>query len=683
MEKFTGASREIMWNISTEWPMYALLVVSLGIFSFGLFRRIGVWRKGKSDDERFSDLGGRFLFTVKEILLQKKVLGSVFPGIFHLFIFYSFIVLVVATAVIGLEHDFGIPLFHGPLYVFLTVAAEAAGAFILIGVTMALWRRFVSKPETLDTTLADTWPLLLLSFIVVSGFLIEGLRITTIGDQWAFLTPVGNLAALLFRGISEQSGRTAHAWLWWLHAVSVFAWMAAIPYSKFFHLLTSPANTFFSKRKPAGELGRIDLVALMESDEFDEDFSLGIDTAADFTWKQRLDLDACLSCGRCDQVCPAVAANQPLSPRRFIASMKDLVHKSDKDFAETGSDPDSNIEADTKSTLHPEVVGNAFDENFIWYCRTCMACVQTCPAYVEHVDTLVEIRRNEVNMKARMPVDASRLIKKMESLGNPFAPQSDRVDWTKGLQARTIEPGDKCEVLYWTGCLTALDQSKRKIAENLIGLLHKSGIDFGVMGGGEICCGDPARALGEENMFQTMAQEQVEELNSREFKTLLVSCPHCYNVLKNEYPQFGGRFDVVHHSQFLYGMAADGKIDLNSRGRKKVCYHDPCYLGRYQKIYDSPRLLIDAVPDLTVLEMKSRKDKSLCCGGGGGHFWMDLKEGDPINVLRLEQARETGADTIVTSCPYCLHMLEDAVKTKDLVGEIEIKDIVEFSSENR
>jgi Fe-S oxidoreductase len=288
---------------------------------------------------------------------------------------------------------------------------------------------------------------------------------------------------------------------------------------------------------------------------------------------------------------------------------------------------------------------------------------------------MVEIRRNEVLMNGRMPTEAARAMRSLETQGNPFGPQGDRDDWIAKLGVRVVGPGESCDVLYWIGCCTTFDPTKQKIATDLAKLLRRCDIDFGVLGHDEKCCGDPARLIGDERLFQDTAKAQVEAINDRKFSVLLVSCPHCYNVLKNEYPQFGGHYNVVHHSEFLHEMIWAGRLQPGLAERRTLVYHDPCYLGRYQKIYDPPREALRALPGCSFEEMDHHASRSLCCGGGGGHFWMDIKKGKRINNLRVEEAQKAGADTIVTSCAYCLQMLDDSVKLADLDGKIRVADI--------
>jgi Fe-S oxidoreductase len=363
-----------------------------------------------------------------------------------------------------------------------------------------------------------------------------------------------------------------------------------------------------------------------------------------------------------------MADKEYFTPRQLIARLKNSL------YALNGRKPEAaEIE---------DIVGKAFDEEFIWHCRTCGACVEVCPALIDHVDTLMELRRNEVLIQGRVPEEAGRALRLFETNGNPFGPQSDRVDWINQMNVRVVGPGEKVDVLYWIGCLVAFDPQKHMIASNLCRLMEKCGIDFGVLGQDEKCCGDPARILGQEMLFQQAAKEQVELLKQREFKILLTGCPHCYNVLKHEYRQFGGNFNVVHHTEYLREMLSLGKLKPQFGSPRKYVYHDPCYLGRYQQIFDAPREVLKTIPMAQIFEMKNRREKSLCCGAGGGHYFMDLKRGERINNLRVKQANAQEADTIVTGCGFCLHMLQDSVKLLNYDEKMRVIDIASLVAES-
>ncbi len=678
MPPLSEAPRPLMWNISHVWVMYALFVIAVAVFAWGLYRRIEFWRQGKDDRERLSDWGKRLKVLLREVVLQKQVRNSSFPAILHCLVFYSFIVLVLTTLVVMIEYDAGhlfglhLNIFRGSIYVFFSIASELAGILVLVGIGMAAYRRYVLKPATVPNTLEDGLVLLLIACMVVTGYLVEGLRIAMNGDPWKMLSPVGAALSVFFENMNREKGQGVHASLWWIHTIFAMSWIAMIPYTKFVHLLSLPTNVFFSKIKPRGELQRPDIEKLMESSD-DAELKIGVQNAGEFTWKQRMDLDTCVSCGRCEEVCPAYMADKEyFTPRQLISRLK-------KTLDEIGPGKNGNGKGSSEVA---DIVGKAFDEEFIWHCRTCSACMEVCPALIDHVDTLMELRRNEVLIQGRVPEEAGRALRIYETNGNPFGSQSERTEWISKMGVRVVGRGEKVDVLYWIGCCVTFDPQKHKIAEDLCRLLTRCGIDFGVLGEDEKCCGDPARVLGQEMLFQQTAKEQVEILKQRDFKVLLTGCPHCYNVLKHEYKQFGANFNVVHHSEYIHEMLYLEMLKPQAGIARKYVYHDPCYLGRYQKIYDSPREVVKAIPRAQMLEMKNRREKSLCCGAGGGHYFMDLKRGERINNLRVKQAHEAGADTIVTGCAYCMHMLQDSLKLLNYDETMRVIDLASLTADS-
>jgi Fe-S oxidoreductase/nitrate reductase gamma subunit len=680
MPPLSDATRPLMWNISHAGVMYLLLLIAAAIFAWGMYKRIEFWRRGKGDKERLADWGKRLKVLLQEVFLQKQVRNSGYPAILHCLVFYSFIVLFITTLIVMVQYDagklFGVELsiFKGSVYVFFSVASELAGILILVGIVMAAYRRYVLKPVTLPNTIEDGLILLLIACMVITGYLAEGLRIAVLGDPWKMLSPVGAGIAPIFTGIDESTGKALHASLWWIHTVFALGWIALIPYTKFVHLLSLPSNVFFSKLKPRGELRREDIEKLMESAE-SEDLKIGLQKADDLTWKQRMDMDTCVSCGRCEEVCPAYLADTVkdyFTPRQLVARIKNSLNDFD---ARKNGDQD-------KAAEIADIVGKAFDEEFIWHCRTCSACVEVCPALIDHVEAIMELRRNEVLIQGRIPEEAGKALRIYETNGNPFGPQSERADWISQAKLRVVAPGEKVDVLYWIGCIVAFDPQKHKIATDICRLMEKCGVDFGVLGADEKCCGDPARIMGQEMLFQQTAKEQVELIKQREFKTLLTGCPHCYNVLKHEYKQFGGNFNVVHHSEFISDMIRRGSLEPKQASAHKYVYHDPCYLGRYQKIYDPAREVVKRLPEAQMSEMKNRRAKSLCCGAGGGHYFMDLKRGERINNLRVKQAKEAGADTIVTACAFCMHMLQDSVKLLNYDESMRVVDVGSLTADS-
>ena len=475
MPPLSEATRPLMWNISQVWVMYGLSVIALAIFAWGLYRRINFWRQGKDDRERLSDWGKRLVVLLREVFLQKQVRNSRYPAVMHCLVFYSFLVLFVTTLIVMVDYDaeqlLGLELniFQGFVYVFFSVASELAGLLVLAGIAMAAWRRYVIKPDTLLNTREDGLVLLLIAGMVVTGYAVEGLRIAVIGDQWKILSPVGWGVSSLLTGMSEEAGKTAHASLWWVHTVFAMGWIALIPYTKFVHLLSLPTNVFFSKLKPRGEFQRPDIEKLMESD--DADLQIGIQKPDELTWKQRLDLDTCISCGRCEEVCPSFMSDKDsLTPRQLISRLKTALK-------EAGAGTNGNGQGSR------DIVGGVFDEEYVWHCRTCSACMEVCPALIDHIDTLMELRRNEVLIQGRLPEEAERALRIYETNGNPFGPQSERTEWISRMNVKVVAPGEKVDVLYWIGCCVTFDPQKHRIAEDLCRLMEKCGIDFGVRGG--------------------------------------------------------------------------------------------------------------------------------------------------------------------------------------------------------
>jgi Fe-S oxidoreductase/nitrate reductase gamma subunit len=659
------SARELMWNVPAIHLMYWALAATGVVFLFGMVRRIHAWRCGRPHIEGLRPFGLRLWFLVREVFGQRKIFRVRRPAWLHGLIFFGFLILLATTIAIGSDAHFGTRFFLGSAYRWWSLLADLAGLSCLVGIGLAFWRRGVQKPISLETRPVHYLMLVWLALIVLSGFLVQGTRMAAIGDPLVAFSPIGRLTASGLSMFSVEGLRQLHAVAWWGHTLIAFAWLALLPFTPFVHLILVPLNAFFGKTRPPGALARVDLEALLAADDGDlADFRIGLTTTGDLSWKQRLDLDACLDCGRCQDVCPAFAAGQSLSPRRFVAGLRRTV-RSEAVPARQSSPDETAI----------EIVGQAFDPDFLWQCRTCRACDEVCPAHIDHVDTHIELRRGEVGMKGRMPGELEQMLRSLETHQNPFGAQSERIRWTETLGVPVIGPGDRCDVLYWMGCLSTFDPTQRVIAQDLIGYLTKAGVNVGVLGEGELCCGDPARVAGEENLFQTIARRQVAELQRRHFQTLLVSCPHCLNVLKNEYPTFDGRFNVVHHSQLLHYLMPNSIASPHKAGRG-VFYHDPCYLGRYQGLYQPARNVLESGSGYRLAETRASKRDSFCCGAGGGHFWIDSRQGERPGVLRVRQAVASGAELIATACPYCRQMLEDAVKELHLSDRMQVVDIV-------
>jgi len=654
--------------------MYVMALISVLAAGYGIYKKILFIRRGKPAPDRFQNIFIRIKFSLAQIFFQKKTLKRFLPGAFHSLIFYPFLILFITTAIISMDYDLNTSIFKGHIYSVLSILCDIGGLFILAGVFMAYVKRFRKLHDIPVTGFSDHFALLFLASIVMTGFLVEGLRMAAIKDPFSMYSPVGRYMANFFLQLSPHTPHDTfqnyHAVFWWIHAILTFSFIALIPYTKFFHIFIIPANALLKKASAYGVLAHDDLDTIMADPDFEYDnFSLGTGATKDLSFKHRLDTLACISCGRCETVCPPFIAGHDFSPKHFINSMGTLMKNAEYYWNHNKKD---------QSSFFREIVGNAFAKEFVWNCRTCLACVDACPAFVEHLDLFLDIRRNEINIKGRVPEEARQPLKTIENLGNPFGPQKERNEWISSLDVPVLGKGQTCDILFFIGCHITFDPSKHHIAENIIKLLTRAGIDVAVLGASEYCCGDPLRLFGEEPLFQTAVKKQVKALKERTFKQILTACPHCYTMLKNEYIHFDGHFDVVHYTDFLAEKIQQVSDKTKPGLPGKVTFHDPCYLSRYHQKHDAPRKLLSNIPGIRLLEMVQCKEDSFCCGGGGGHFFMDLHREKKINRLRLDHVRDTGANSVITACPFCLAMFEDALKSDNGERKITVADITDL-----
>ncbi len=687
-------ARQIYWNIDTvsKVLMYLLFVAATVTCGVGVNRRIQYWRQAKPDTERWPSWGSRLGFLLGEILLQRSVSRKGFPGVFHGLIFYSFLACVLATTAVFIDADITGPLFdwhlfRGWVYRLLSFGADIGGLLILVGLGMAAYRRYIAKAENLERKRDDAVALGLLAGIIVTGFALEAIRIHHTGEPEAWTSIVGYALALPFGEMGATAGEKSYAHLitWWVHMVMAMGFIALIPYTKFFHLLAIPTGVLKARLTADDPLPRMDLDALMEDEDFDYDnFSLGMGSEKEFTFENRVDHDACIECGRCQDVCPASRAGDPFGPKDYIGRLRDYGKAVLAERLAAGAVPriETSEEEDADEAEAAEgpapLIGDdgaTFDENFVFFCRTCRACMEVCPAKIEHVPSFIEQRRNEVGIHGRMPEEAQAPLRQLQSTFNALGAQEDRTDWIEKTGVRVVGRDEECDVLYFVGCLSSIDVTKQKIAEDLFKVLEAAGVDFGVLGEEETCCGDPARVIGDEMTYQMVAKAQAEAIAARKFKTLLVSCPHCFHNLGNEYKTFDHDFEVLHHSQYIQQLLAAGRITLEGGDIGNVAFHDPCYLGRYQRIFDEPRRVLAALPGASATELSETREDNLCCGAGGGHFWMDFEAPERINNIRMKQAVDAGADVVATGCPFCMQMLVDSVSILDLDDKVQIRDL--------
>jgi Fe-S oxidoreductase len=614
-------------------------------------------RAGRPVDRR-GDLPARVAREGTEVLGQRKLFQRFVPGLMHALIFWGFLVLLTTIAEVAgqvVDPAFELPWIGGTAWLGLAQDVFAAG--VLVGLAIAVGIRLGQRPERfVGSHRREAYRILgLIFWIVVTLFLARGARIALgLAPDW-WWTPVSTAVARVFDQMSEGWVR---AWMWsmlWVHLALILGFLVYLGYSKHLHIATSAINVFFGNTKPRGSLTplRIDLEA-MDS----ESVVLGAATLRDLTWKQSLDLYSCTECGRCQSACPAWNTGKPLSPKLLVMNLRDhLLDEGPRVLEAEGAGGSV-----TPVPLVPDVV----DDEVVWACTTCGACMQECPVDIEHIDTIVDLRRNLVMAESRFPAEAGALLRNLESAGNPWGmPQAERAAWADGLGVRVIGEGERApEYLYWVGCAGSFDDRAKAISRAVVEVLTRAEVSFAILGGRELCSGDPARRIGNEYLFQTLAEQNVETLSSAGVTKVIANCPHCFNTLRNEYPDYGGRYEVLHHSQLIARLVAEGRLRPSASVTASVAYHDPCYLGRHNDVYRDPRRALEAVPGVSTVEMPRHAERALCCGAGGSRMWMEERIGKRINQERMDEAASTGADTVGVACPYCLIMLDDGARAR-------------------
>jgi Fe-S oxidoreductase/nitrate reductase gamma subunit len=662
-------TREIFWNVGSwvRWPVYALGLLAILIFIFGLIKRIQLWKIGKPEN-RTDHLSKRVGSVLSYGFLHKRILKEFYPGIMHLFIFWGFLLLLIGTLLIFFQEDFTKLIFdkvfiQGSFYLTFSFILDLFGLLAIIGVLLAAFRRYILKPDRLDNKTEDAVVLLLIFVILVTGFFIEGLRIAVTRPGFERYSFVGWQVSKLFSSSSEaqSSLRTAHATVWWIHILLAFGFIGYVAHSRLIHLVTSPLNQFFRSFTPQGEVKPILDIENQET--------FGVSKLQDFTWKQLLDTDACTRCGRCQDNCPAYLSGKPLSPKKVIQDLKNLLYQSG-----------AVVKSDANNKEEPVPLGgNVITEDELWACTTCAACQEACPVFIQVIDKVVDLRRHLVLMESKFSPEVKLFFKNMETNYNPWTIGfATRADWAKDLNLKTLAENKEVEYLLWVGCAGSFDERNKKVSRSLVTLLQKAGVNFGILGAEEMCCGETARRMGNEYLAQVLMQQNIELFNNYGIKKMITLCPHCFNTFKNEYHQFGGNYQVYHHTEFLWNLYREGKLKLKTGIEMTTAYHDSCYLGRHNRIYDAPRKLLSSISDTKVVEMERNRERSFCCGAGGGRMWMEETLGKRINHLRIDQIAAADASVITTACPYCLTMLSDGIKEKDMETLMIVFDIAEI-----
>jgi len=632
----------------TLWFVLLTLAAICGVL-WSLNRKLSLLLAGRRNVE-LGRWGERLRGVLVFFLGQKRMFLEPLPGIMHALIFWGFLVFTVRSlsmVVEGLTRGWQPPFLHTTLGHAYLLSKDAFAVLVLVGVAIAAWRRLVTRPERLEYS-ADAWAILgLIAALMVTDLLADGARIGGgAPGPWAW-TPVSAAVGSWLQGASEATLHATYTAAWWLHLVVLYVFANYLPYSKHFHVYTSLPNVLL---RPLDEPGRL---AKMDLDNIQEGTALGAAKVTDYTWKQLLDLYTCTECGRCTVVCPTTITKKPLIPRDLTIDLRDHLTASTKEILR---DPGHKPGAPSR-----ELAGDVIDPEVFWACTTCRWCEESCPLFISYVDKIVEVRRHLVLEKAEFPAEAEPAFRGMEVNGNPWQLAAElRGDWAKGLNVPLASQGGNFDVLFWVGCAGSYDDAGKRTSVSLVKLLHAAAVKFAILGPEERCTGDAARRLGNEYLFQMLAAGNVETLKKYGVKKIVTNCPHCFNTLAHEYPDFGGQYEVLHGTQLVAELVAKKRLALTSEIRRELTYHDPCYLGRTNGQYDAPRAILKAIPGLALMEAPLAREKAMCCGAGGGRMWLEEKLGTRINQTRLRQLQESGANDVAVACPFCAVMVGNA-----------------------
>ena len=640
-----------------------VFIAAILFFGWSCYRRFGLVVKGRPDN-RFNAIHKRFWNMLYYAFGQRRVVSKPF-GINHFVLFWAFMVLLIANAEFllnGLVPDEVISFSRLPDGAYFTLACifDIVSLLALLSVILAVIRRLTFPPPHTEARSRDAFIILsLVGALMIAFFGMHASEIAQGAERAAAYMPISNFgAAIIPSGASAGSLETAAEVFWWIHAVVLLTFLNYLPYSKHMHVLASIPNCFFKS---------LEKIKTQPREEFNRENTFGVGQVDQFTWKGLFDSYACTECGRCSDVCPATFTGKPLEPRLVVHDIKvNLL----------------NSRAKNSGAALPLIGGDgegSVSEEVLWECTTCGACMEVCPVFIEHVPRIVDMRRYLVEMKAKFPEELLTLFENMEQRSNPWgiAP-AERTKWAADITVQPFESG-RTEYLFYVGCAGAFDARNRHTTLSLAKILDKSGISWGTLGRDELCCGESVRRLGNEYVFDRMARENIKMFAEKGIKKIITQCPHCYSTFKNDYKQYGAELEVVHHTEFINSLIKDGKLKLKASGDLgNVVFHDSCYLGRYNLIYDAPRQVVAAATGKAPTEMERHRDKGFCCGAGGGRMWMEEKEGTLINVARVEEALEKKAETVCVCCPYCMTMFDDGLKDKGAADKVQVLDLAEI-----
>jgi len=666
MQPYHPASESIL-GYPGFWYAWLILAAGLGFFCFSMLKRYRLLRSGKRDP-RLGDIGSRISGMVLHGFLQKRQTRYRFSGILHIIIFWGFLVLGIHAIDLiagGLVPGSELPFLTGGFGSVYSSLRDIFALAVLAAVMAAGYRRIVLRPARYrDSRHFEAYLVLfLIAVLMVSDMVFEGSKMG-LGSGGHGFQPAASLAYAIFSGLETEMLKRVCRWSYWLHLVCFFFLLNLLPLSKHFHIITALFNLFFRRLETgAVKPPRWEAMDMAQVD------SVGVQDFSDFTWKHILDFYSCTECGRCTDNCPASAVDRPLSPKQLTMNLRDYGYRNGL----------SRLQEKEPAANH---VVDAIPDDVIWSCTTCGACERECPVFIEHIDKIIELRRHRVSMESRFPPEIEQAYRHMEVFGDAFgAGAALRDDWARGEQINTVAECPDVDVLFWVGCAGAFDSRLQQVSLSFSRILKHAGVNFGILGSEENCCGDYARRTGNEYLFQMLAKRNIDVLGKYRIKEIVTTCPHGYNALKNEYPQLGGNFSVWHASEFIAKLVAEGRLTLSRPLERSLGYHDPCYLGRHNGIYDAPRSVLESIPGAALVEPPRCRDKSFCCGAGGGHYWME-STGRRMNDERTDQLLSVSPDMLVTGCPYCLIMLEDGVESRDLKGQVQVRDLTELVADS-
>ena len=638
----------------------AMFVYGAVLFSF----RVRNWERGGPDKRDITPKNAkRRMDRLRAGLYMQTLLRDPAAGIMHSMIYFGFLVLLAVTSVLEINHQLpeSMKFLHGSIYEGYAFIGDLAGLVFTAGVVWAIVRRYVQRPYRIRIKSKPEHVIILgtLLAIGVTGFLAEMFRIALDGrpdfEKWSF---IGYPLSGLVENVDSIAGW--HQAMWILHVGSFIAFLVILPTTMLRHIFTSPLNMYLSeKERPKGAMKP--MPNLMET----ELESFGASVVEDFTWKQLLDTDACTMCGRCTSVCPAHATGKPLDPREIVLKSGEVMAATGTPVVSPplGDDPEIVISA---NSLFERITSEE-----VWSCTTCKACDENCPVNIEILDKILDMRRYLALMESDFPTELGSAFRGMENSGNPWGmSQSERADWAKNLDGiEILDGGDpfEAEYLYWVGCAGSFDDKNKKVTQSMAKLLQRANISFAILGPAENCTGDPARRSGNEYIFQMLAMQNIETLDGMGVRKIITQCPHCFNTLANEYPQLGGNYEVLHHSQFLEELIETGQLDMTgAKLEERMVYHDSCYLGRHNDVYLAPRKVLGSLKGIEIVEAGRNGTKGMCCGAGGARMFMEEHIGKQVNVERSQELIATGATRVATACPFCYVMIDDGVKAQGL-----------------